>query len=232
MQHKSWMLWVGSTAVGLGVGGGLAEFVSSMIEGHSGLNNALFSPRWQISVGFSFGAPALLAQYLVLRQFVPEAIRWIIPATIGLVIGVVGGALVGLAIVIWILLLATGSQSPAPDFVLAGVMLLLFLAAGGDGGAVIGGLMGILLRFNDREWLQDWTWPLMRAWAGSGATFAGLVLLLLADQPLNRSGLLDTAADVTSISLAGIAGVAAGLVGGALSGRQFVLAVGRQRPTG
>ena len=232
MQRKLWMIWVGSTAVGLGLGGGAAEFVSSAIEGQNGLNNALFSPRWQISVGFSFGAPALLAQYFVLRQFVPESIRWLAPATIGLAIGAVGGAFAGMAIVTWMLVLVAGCQLTATDVCLASAMFLLFPAAGGSGGAVVGGLMGTLLRLNDREWLQDWTWPLVRAWAGSGATFAVLVLLLLTEQSLNRSGLLDATASSASISLAGTAGVAAGLVGGALSARQFVLAVGRHRPTG
>ena len=225
MQRKLWMLWVGSTSVGLGIGGGLAEFVSSTIVGHSGLHNALFSPRWQLSVGFSFGAPALVAQYLVLRQFVPESTRWIVPVTVGLAIGAIGGAFVSLAVVTWVLILIAGFQFTTTDSWLAGAMFLILPAAGGGGGAVVGGLMGMLLRLNDREWLQDWTRPLVKAWASSGATFGGLVPLLLTEQSLNRSGLLDTTASAASISLAAIAGLAAGLVGGTLSARQFVRSV-------
>ena len=91
----------GAPRLGLGIGGGAAEFVSSTVGGSSGLHNALFSPHWQVSVGFSFGVPALLAQYLMLRYFFPESIRWLAPTTIGLAIGVVCGGFAGLAIVIW-----------------------------------------------------------------------------------------------------------------------------------
>ena len=85
--------------------------------------------------------------------------------------------------------------------------------------------MGVLLSLDrSREWLQGWTWPMVRAWAASGAIFWGLAPLLAA-QSSNREGLLDTVANPVSIALAGIAGLAAGLVGGSLSARQFVRVV-------
>ena len=224
-MRKLWILWVGSTAIGLGIGGGTAEFVSSTVGGSSGLHNALFSPHWQVSVGFSFGVPALLAQYLMLRYFFPESIRWLAPTTIGLAIGVVCGGFAGLAIVIWGSALAVGCQFIATDVCRAGVFSLLVPAAGGGAGAVAGGLMGVLLSLDrSREWLQGWTWPMVRAWAASGAIFWGLAPLLAA-QSSNREGLLDTVANPVSIALAGVAGLAAGLVGGALSARQFIRAV-------
>ena len=225
-MRKLWILWMGSTAVGLGIGGGTAEFVSSTVGGSSGLHNALFSPHWQVSVGFSFGVPALLAQYLMLRYFFPESIRWLAPTTIGLAIGVVCGGFAGLAIVIWGSALVVGCQFIATDVCRAGVFSLLVPAAGGGVGAVVGGLMGILLSLDrSREWLQGWTWPMVRAWAASGAIFWGLAPLLAA-QSSNREGLFDTVANPVSIALAGIAGLAAGLVGGTLSARQFVRVVG------
>ena len=225
-MRKLWVLWVGSTAIGLGIGGGAAEFVSSSIAESSGVHNAFFSPRWQVAVGFSFGVPALLAQYLMLRYFFPESIRWLAPTTIGLAIGVVCGGFAGLAIVIWGSALVVGCQFIATDVCRAGVFSLLVPAAGGGVGAVVGGLMGILLSLDrSREWLQGWTWPMVRAWAASGAIFWGLAPLLAA-QSSNREGLLDTVANPVSIALAGVAGLAAGLVGGTLSARQFVRVVG------
>ena len=223
-MRKLWILWVGSTAVGLGIGGGAAEFVSSSIAESSGVHNAFFSARWQVSVGFSFGVPALLAQYLMLRYFFPESIRWLAPTTIGLAIGVVVGGFAGLTIAIWVGILSAGCQLFAAEVCRAGVFSLLLPVVGGGVGAVAGGFMAMLLLPDRREWLQGWTWPLVKAWAASGAVFWGLAPLLAA-QSSNREGLFDTVANPVSIALAGVAGLAAGLVGGALSARQFVRAV-------
>ena len=56
-RRTLWLLWVSSTAMGLGIGAGLAELVSGAITGESGYHNLLFSPRWQIAVGFLFRRP-------------------------------------------------------------------------------------------------------------------------------------------------------------------------------
>ena len=80
--------------------------------------------------------------------------------------------------------------------------------------------MGTLLRMGPREWSQEWTWPLARAWAGIGAIFWILAPLLLR-QPFTEAGLLDTDATLASIALAGVAGLAAGAMGGVLSAGHF-----------
>ena len=216
MQRRLWLLWVSGTAIGLGIGGGLAEVVSSAVAVESGLHNLLFSPRWQISVGLSFGVPALLAQYLVLRAFFPGAIRWLVRTTLGLLIGAAIGAFVGLAAAMMTLFLGEGCQAASSEACMSWISMLVLPVAGGAAGAVTGGAMGVMLRLDSREWLHDWTCPLGRAWAGIGVVFWALVPLLL------RAGLLDTEATATSIALAGVAGLAAGVAGGALSVGHFV----------
>ena len=76
--------------------------------------------------------------------------------------------------------------------------------------------MGVVLRLDSREWLHDWACPLGRAWAGIGVVFWALAPLLL------RAGLLDTEATAASVALAGVAGLVAGVAGGALSAGHFV----------
>ena len=226
MQKRLWWLWIFSTAIGLGVGGGLAELVSSAVASESGLHNLIFAPRWQISVGFCFGAPALLAQYLILRSFVPGAIRWIARTTLGLAIGAAVGAFVGLATaMVAFLLMGLGCQAAATDACRAGFFFLTFPAAGGVAGAVAGSIMGAFLRIGEADWSQEWTWPLTKTWAGAGAIFWILAPLLLRPQPFNEAGLLDTDATLASATLAGLAGLVAGAVGGMLSAGHFVRTV-------
>ena len=219
VQRRLWLLWTFSTAIGLGIGAGLAELVSGAVAEESGLHNLLFSPRWQVSVGFCFGAPALLAQYLVLRTLLPESLRWIAMTTMGLAIGAVVGAFVGLAAAMVTLALGFGCQATSAS-ACESIFFLTFPAAGGAAGAVAGGAMGTLLRMGPREWSQEWTWPLARAWAGIGAIFWILAPLLLR-QPFTEAGLLDTDATLASIALAGVAGLAAGAMGGVLSAGHF-----------
>lgn len=219
MQRRLWLLWVSGTAIGLGVGAGLAEVVSSVVAIESGLRNLLFSWRWQISVGLSFGAPALLAQYLVLRAFVPGALRWVMMTASGLAIGAAIGAFVGLVAAMLTLFLGEGCQAASSDVCISGVSALVLPAAGGAAGVATGTIMGALLRLGPREWSQEWTCPLARAWAGIGVVYWALAPLLL------RAGLLDTEATVASVTLAGVAGLAAGAVGGVLSARHFVRTV-------
>ena len=216
MQRRLWLLWVSGTAIGLGIGAGLAEVVSSAVAIESGLRNLLFSPRWQISVGFSLGMPVLLAQYVILRAFVPGAAQWIARTPVGLAIGAAIGAFVGLVAALLTLLLGEGCQAASSDACMSGVSALVLPAAGGAAGAATGTIMGALLRLGPREWSQEWTCPLARAWAGIGVVYWALAPLLL------RAGLLDTEATVASVTLAGVAGLAAGAVGGALSARHFV----------
>lgn len=224
MQRRLWLLWVSGTAVGVGVGAGLAEVVSSAVAIESGLRNLLFSWRWRISVGLSFGAPALLAQYLVLRAFVPGAFRWLAMTMLGLVIGAAIGAFVGMVAAIWTLFLAEGCQTASLDACTSGAFVLVFPMAGGAAGAATGVVMGTLLRLGPREWSQDWTCALSRTWAGIGVAFWLLAPLLLRP-PVSETGLLDTEATPVTVALMGIAGLAAGAVGGALSARHFVRTV-------
>ena len=149
VQRRLWLLWTFSTAIGLGIGAGLAELVSGAVVEESGLHNLLFSPRWQVSVGFCFGAPALLAQYLVLRTLLPESLRWIAMTTMGLAIGAVVGAFVGLAAAMVTLALGFGCQATSAS-ACEGIFFLTFPAAGGAAGAVAGGAMGTLLRIGPR----------------------------------------------------------------------------------
>ena len=221
-----WFLWVSSTAMGLGIGAGLAELVSGAITSESGLHNLLFSPRWQIAVGFCFGVPVLLMQYLALRAFVPGAPRWIAATTLGLVIGAAVGAFAGLAAAMVMLQLGFACQA-ATAACGAGFFFLTFPAAGAAAGAVAGSIMGTLLRMGPREWSHEWTWPLAKAWAGAGAVF-WLVGPVLVARQLDESGLLDTTATLSSVALAGVAGIAAGLAGGALSAGHFVRIVKQQ----
>lgn len=224
MQRGLWLLWVFGTAMGLGVGAGLAEVVSSAVTEEGGLDNLLFSPRWQISVGFSLGAPALLAQYVILRAFVPGAAQWIVRTPLGLAIGAAIGAFAGLAAALVVIFIGFGCQAVLSDGCEEGISFLALPVAGGAAGAVAGGIMGMLLRLDKREWLQDWTWPLARAWAGIGTVF-WLIAPLLLREPFSEAGLLDTDASVASVALAGVAGLAAGAVGGALSAGHFVRTV-------
>ncbi|MCY4447828.1 MAG: hypothetical protein OXE02_03145 [Chloroflexi bacterium] len=221
MQRRLWLLWVSGTAIGLGVGAGLAEVVSSAIAVESGLGNLLFSWRWQIPVGLSFGVPVLLAQYLILRAFVPGAFRWVVMTLAGLLIGAAIGAFVGLIPAIWTMFLAAECRAASLDACSAGVSLLVFPAAGGAAGAATGGAMGALLRLGPRAWSQEWTCPLARAWAGSGAVF-WLLAPLLVRPPISEAGLLDTDASLATVALMGVAGLAAGVAGGALSAGHFV----------
>ena len=225
-RRTLWLLWVSSTAMGLGIGAGLAELVSGAITGESGYHNLLFSPRWQIAVGFCFGVPALLMQYLALRAFVPGAPRWIAATTSGLVIGAAVGAFAGLAAGMVMLQLGFACQA-ATAACGAGFFFLTFPAAGAAAGAVAGSIMGTLLRMGPREWSHEWTWPLAKAWAGAGAVF-WLVGPVLVARQLDESGLLDTTATLSSVALAGVAGIAAGLAGGALSAGHFVRIVKQQ----
>ena len=219
MQRRLWLLWVSGTAIGLGIGAGLAEVVSSAVANENGLHNLLFSPRWQVSVGFSFGAPVLLAQYFVLRALVPGALRWVMMTASGLAIGAAIGAFVGLVAALLTLFLGEGCQAASSDACMSGVSALVLPVAGGAAGAATGTIMGALLRLGPREWSQEWTCPLARAWAGIGVVYWALAPLLL------RAGLLDTEATVASVTLAGAAGLAAGAVGGVLSARHFVRTV-------
>lgn len=214
-QRKRWLLWTFATAAGLGIGAGLAEVVSSSLSSESGLRDLLFSPRWQISVGFSLGAPALLVQYVILRAFVPGAVQWIPRTTLGLAIGAGVGAFVGLALALVVIFIGFGCEAVFSDGCAEGVSFLALPMAGGAAGAVAGGIMGMLLRLDKREWLQDWTWPLVKAWAGIGAVF-WLIAPLLLTEPFSEAGLLDTDATMASIALAGVAGLAAGAVRRAL----------------
>ena len=223
MERRLWLLWVSGTVIGLGVGAGLAEVVSSAVAEEGGLDNLLFSPRWQIAVGLSFGAPGLLAQYLVLRAFVPGAAQWIARTTTGLAIGAAVGVFAGFIPAIWTLFLATGCGD-ADTLCAEGLFFLTLPVAGGAAGAVAGGIMGVLLRLDKREWLQEWTCPLAKAWAGIGVTFWTLAPLLLR-QPLSKAGLLDTDATLATVALSGIAGLAAGAVGGVLSAGHFIRTV-------
>ena len=84
--------------------------------------------------------------------------------------------------------------------------------------------MGVSLRLDRREWLQEWTCTLAKAWAGIGAVFWILAPLLMRE-PFSEAGLLDTGATVASVALAGLAGLAAGAVGGVLSAGHFVRTV-------
>lgn len=224
MQGRLWLLWVSGTAIGLGIGAGLAEVVSSAVAIESGLRNLLFSWRWQISVGLSFGAPVLLAQYLVLRAFVPGAFRWVVMTMLGLAIGSAVGAFVGLIPAIWTLFLAEGCQTASLDTCTSGAFVLVFPMAGGAAGAATGVVMGALLRLGPREWSQDWTCPLARTWGGIGVVFWLLAPLLLRP-PVSEAGLLDTEATPVTVALMGLAGLVAGVVGGALSARHFVRTV-------
>lgn len=226
-RQTLWLLWVSSTAMGLGIGAGLAELVSGAITGESGLHNLLFSPRWQIAVGFCFGVPALLMQYLALRAFVPGAPRWIAATILGLVIGGAVGGFVGLAAGMVLLLLGTACWAASTEACGAGFFFLTFPAAGAAAGSVAGTIMGTLLRMGPREWSHEWTWPLAKAWAGAGAVFWLIGPVLVARQ-LDESGLLDTTATLSSVALAGVAGIAAGLAGGALSAGHFVRIVKQQ----
>lgn len=219
MQRRLWLLWVSGTAIGLGIGAGVAEMVSSAVANENGLHNLLFSPRWQVSVGLSFGAPALLAQYLVLRAFVPGALRWVMMTASGLAIGAAIGAFVGLVAALLTLFLGEGCQAASSGACMSGVSALVLPAAGGAAGVATGTIMGALLRLGPREWSQEWTCPLARAWAGIGVVYWALAPLLL------RAGLLDTEATMASVTLAGVAGLAAGTAGGTLSVRHFVRTV-------
>lgn len=225
MQRRLWLLWVSGTAVGLGVGAGLAEVVSSAVAHESGLHNLLFSPRWQIPVGFSFGAPVLLAQYLVLRAFVPGATWWLAMTMLGLAIGAAVGAFAGLmAASIWTFSLGAVCVVGGQDVCPSGVLVPVFPLAGGAAGVVAGGTMGVLLRMGQREWSQDWTCPLSRAWAGIGVVF-WTVALLLVRPPVSEAGLLDADGTLASVALAGVAGLSAGVVGGLLSAGHFARTV-------
>lgn len=224
MQRRLWLLWVSGTAVGLGIGAGLAEVVSSVVAIESGLRNLLFSWRWQISVGLSFGAPALLAQSLVLRAFLPGAFRWVVMTMLGLAIGSAIGAFVGMVAAIWTLFLAEGCQTASLDACTSGAFVLVFPMAGGAAGAATGVVMGALLRLGPREWSQDWTCPLAKTWAGIGVVFWLLAPLLLRP-PVSKAGLLDTETTPVTVALMGLAGLAAGAMGGALSAGHFVRTV-------
>ncbi|MDE2838667.1 MAG: hypothetical protein OXL97_14365 [Chloroflexota bacterium] len=224
-RRALWFLWVSSTAFGLGVGAGLAELVSSAITGEGGFH-LLFSLRWQVVVGFCFGAPAVLLQYLVVRAFVPGASRWIAATTLGLVVGAVVGAFAGLGAGMVMLALGVGYRTTVAEVYGAGFFFLTFPAAGAAAGALAGSIMGTLLRTGKEEWSQGWTWPLVKAWAGAGAVF-WLVGPVLTARQLDESGLLDTTATLSSITIAGVAGIVAGLAGGALAAGHFVRPVGR-----
>ena len=221
MQRGLWLLWVSGTAIGLGIGAGLAESVSSAVANENSLHNLLSSWRWQISVGFCFGAPVLLAQYLVLRAFVPGAFRWLVKVALGLAIGAAIGAFVGLAAAMVTLALGVGCEVTSSDACMSGVFALMFPVAGGAAGAVTGGVMGAMLRLDNREWLHDWTCPLARTWAGIGVVFWAIAPLLVRP-PVSKAGLLDTDATLASVALMAIAGLIAGLVGGALSAGHFI----------
>ena len=223
-QRKLWLLWTFVTAAGLGVGAGLAEVVSSVVAIESGLHNLLSSWRWQLSVGLCFGAPVLLAQYLALRAFVPGAIRWVAMTMAGLGIGAAIGAFVGLAAAMWTLFLGEGCEAVSSEACMSGVSALVLPVAGGAAGAVAGAIMGALLRLGPREWSQDWTCALSRTWAGIGVVFWALAPLLLRP-PVSEAGLLDTEATPVTVALMGLAGLAAGAVGGVLSARHFVRTV-------
>ncbi len=84
--------------------------------------------------------------------------------------------------------------------------------------------MGVLLRMGQREWSQDWTWALAKAWAGIGVVF-WTVALLLVRPPVSEAGLLDTDATLVTVVLMGVAGLAAGAVGGVLSAGHFARTV-------
>ncbi|MCY4583638.1 MAG: hypothetical protein OXE50_12720 [Chloroflexi bacterium] len=222
MQRRLWLIWVSGTTIGLGVGAGLAEVVSSAVAVESGLSNLLFSWRWQISVGLSFGTPVLLAQYLILRAFVPGAFRWPVMTLAGLLIGAAFGVFVGLVPAIWTMFLAEGCRAASLDACTSGVFLLVFPAAGGTAGAATGGVMGALLRPGPRAWSQEWTCPLSRAWAGIGVVFWAVAPLLVRPPTSDAGGLLDTDASLITVVLMGTAGLAAGAAGGALSAGHFV----------
>lgn len=93
-RRTLWFLWLSVTALGLGIGAGLAELVSSAVASESGYH-LLFWPRWQIAVGLCLGAPVLLMQYFVLRAFLPESLRWMAATTLGLLIGAAVGVFAG-----------------------------------------------------------------------------------------------------------------------------------------
>ncbi|MDE2837484.1 MAG: hypothetical protein OXL97_08250 [Chloroflexota bacterium] len=203
----------------------MAEVASAAMTNEGGLHN-LFSPRWQIVVGISFGAPALLAQYLVLRSFIRSSIRWVTRTTFGLAIGAGIGAYAGLAAAMVTFFMAAGCHAASSDACMSGAFALTFPAAGGAAGAVAGGVMGVLLRLDSSEWLHDWTGAQARTWAGIGVTFWILAPLLLR-QPFSRAGLLDTDSTLLTIALAGLAGLVAGALGGMLSSGHFAKTVGR-----
>ena len=150
-RRTLWFLWLSITALGLGIGAGLAELVSSAVAGESGYH-LLFSPCWQIAVGFCFGVPALLMQYFALRAFLPGALRWMAATTLGLLIGAAVGGFVGIGAGVVMLQLGVGCEAASLEACGAGFFFLTFPAAGGAAGAVVGSIMGTLLRMGPREW--------------------------------------------------------------------------------
>lgn len=227
-ERGLWLRWTLGTAVGLALGSGLAEIASSMITEETGLRNLLFSLRWQVLVGLCVVAPTILMQYLVLRPFVPGATRWIWVTMTGATLGIAVGAFVGLAGVMVVLASSLGCLVTPWDACRSWIGALVFPAGGAAAGAVTGGGMGVLLRTRPWEWSQEWTKPLAGTWAASGAVFWALVTLL-GEQPFTRSGLLDSTATSVSVLSAGVVGLAAGMVGGAVSARHFAQTVARLR---
>lgn len=227
MQRRLLLLWVCGTAIALGVGGGLAEIVSAAVASENGLHNLLSSPRWQVAVGVSFGAPVLVVQCLILWGLLSGSIQWLARAAVGLVIGAAVGAFVGLAAAMVTLAVGSGCEFTSSDACMSGVFALMFPVAGCAAGAVAGVAMGVALRLSRNERLQDWTWPMARAWAGIGATFWTLAPLLLR-KPVSDAGLLDTDATLATVALTAVAGVASGLVGGMLSAGHVARMAGRE----
>ena len=226
IERKLWLRWVAATSLGLGLGSSMAEIASSLVAGESEIGN-LLSPRWQIPVAFCLGAPALAAQYLVLRRYVPKARWWIGITTLGAAFGAVVGPWAGYAAAMFFIVIAGfGLALIQQEFVLAMIFYLMFVVAGGAAGAVIGSIMGALLRaVRPQEWTREWTGPLAGAWAATGAIFWAALPLPAAIPSMRTNfgdGILDAIATPASILLTGVIGVIAGAAGGAISGRHFV----------